>query len=124
MEILEATQEPSKRHFCIFDELYSGTNPYEAIASATALLEEINSRPNVKFLLTTHFTRLCRNLRRDVTCCNRHMGVHESEDKLEYTYRLEGGISGVRGGVKVLKDLRYPPKLVCRATKVLKRTRL
>lgn len=124
MEILEATENDEKRHFCILDELYSGTNPYEAIASATALLEEINCRPHIRYLLTTHFTRLCQNLRKAETCCNKHMGVSESENHLQYTYLLESGVSGVRGGVQVLKDLRYPPRLVCRATEVLKRTRL
>ena len=124
MEILEATQDTEQRHFCIFDELYSGTNPYEAIASATALLEEINSRSNVRFMLTTHFTRLCHNLKKSDMSSNKHMGVNESEDKLQYTYTLEAGVSSVRGGVQVLKDLRYPTKLVCRANRVLKTIRL
>ena len=124
MQILEATEDSKERHFCIFDELYSGTNPYEAIASATALLEEINSRRNIKFLLTTHFTRLCHNLRKSEACCNKHMGVSETESKLQYTYRLEGSVSKIKGGVQVLKDLKYPTKIVCRATEVLKRIRL
>ena len=34
-----------KKHFCIFDELYSGTNHYEAIASACAYLKYIAEIP-------------------------------------------------------------------------------
>ena len=34
---------PKKKHFCIFDELYSGTNPYEAISSAYSYLNYIRS---------------------------------------------------------------------------------
>ena len=34
-EILDIIKNKNKeKHFCIFDELYSGTNPYEAVASA------------------------------------------------------------------------------------------
>jgi hypothetical protein len=49
-----------KRHFCVFDELYSGTNPYEAIGSAYAYLSYLNKFPNVNFVLTTHFLDLCK----------------------------------------------------------------
>jgi hypothetical protein len=44
-----------ERHFCVFDELYSGTNPYEAIASATSFLLFLNKNPNVSYVITTHF---------------------------------------------------------------------
>ena len=37
-------QDPDKRHFCIFDELYSGTNPREAISSAKYYLEYLAQR--------------------------------------------------------------------------------
>jgi len=41
-EILDnITDNPSLRHFCVFDELYSGTNPYEAISSAYSYLNYI-----------------------------------------------------------------------------------
>ena len=50
---------PDKKHFCIFDELYSGTNPFEAIASAYSYLNYLKRKPQVSFMLTTHFIRLC-----------------------------------------------------------------
>ena len=45
----------SFRHFCVFDELYSGTNPYEAISSATAFLKYLNNLSLV-FLACTVLT--------------------------------------------------------------------
>ena len=54
---------PNKKNFCIFDELFSGTNPYEAVSSATAYLKHISSNKNVKFMLTTHFISLCRKMK-------------------------------------------------------------
>ena len=48
------------RHFCIFDELYSGTNPYEAIASAYGYITHLTKLDNVDFMLTTHYIQLCK----------------------------------------------------------------
>ena len=49
--------------FCIFDELYSGTNPYEATASAQSFLEFLSNKNNVTFMITTHYLELCKNIR-------------------------------------------------------------
>jgi energy-coupling factor transporter ATP-binding protein EcfA2 len=51
---------PPVRHFCIFDELYSGTNPYEAIASAYGYIMHLAKHDNVDFMLTTHYIQLCK----------------------------------------------------------------
>jgi energy-coupling factor transporter ATP-binding protein EcfA2 len=48
------------RHFCIFDELYSGTNPYEAIASAYGYIMHLTKHDSVDFMLTTHYIQLCK----------------------------------------------------------------
>ena len=44
---------PNEKHFCVFDELYSGTNPYEAIGAAYGYLKHISENKNVRFILTT-----------------------------------------------------------------------
>ena len=59
------TSSANFRHFCVFDELYSGTNPYEAISSAYAYLKYLNKSDNVNFVLTTHFLDLCKRLEKD-----------------------------------------------------------
>ena len=43
-----------ERHFCIFDELYSGTNPYEAVASAYGFLNFISENKNINFMIKPH----------------------------------------------------------------------
>jgi hypothetical protein len=59
-EILDCiTTNSTKRHFGIFDELYSGTNPYEAVASAYGYIHHISGMKNVDFMLTTHYISLC-----------------------------------------------------------------
>ena len=100
------------RHFCVFDELYSGTNPYEAISSAYAFLNYLNKYDNVNFVLTTHFLDLCRRLEKEREIHNYHMKIETVNDDFKYTYKLEKGISYINGGIKVLKDLDYPLEII------------
>lgn len=117
-----------QRHFCVFDELYSGTNPYEAIGSAYAYLTFLNKYSNVNFVLTTHFLDLCKRIDKDdkrpddkSLIKNYHMRINTDDaDNFKYTYKLEKGISNIKGGVKVLKDLNYPTEIIESMNKVLK----
>ena len=105
-------KDQTKRHFCVFDELYSGTNPYEAIGSAYAYLKFLNKHDNVNFVLTTHFLDLCRRLEKEKELHNFHMKIETDNNDFKYTYKLEEGISTIKGGVKVLNDLKYPPEII------------
>jgi hypothetical protein len=109
-----------KNHLCVFDELYSGTNPYEAIASADAFLSYLNNLTNVNFVLTTHFLDLCKRLRKQESIQNFHMEVQEQGDDFKYTYKLQKDISTIKGGVKVLRDLEYPLEIINNTISVLK----
>jgi hypothetical protein len=100
------------RHFCIFDELYSGTNPYEAVASAYSFIKYLKTK-NVNFILTTHFINLCESIERSKLCENYKMDIDILENKeFKYTYKLSDGISNIKGGVKVLRDLEYPEPII------------
>jgi energy-coupling factor transporter ATP-binding protein EcfA2 len=115
MEILRCIMDnPTKRHFCIFDELYSGTNPYEAVAAAYGYIGYISKNPRVDLILTTHYIELCellekRNADADAIT-NLHMSV--SPDTGAYLYKIASGISTIKGGLKVLRDLEYPSEIV------------
>lgn len=100
-----------EKHFCIFDELYSGTNPYEAISSSFSLLKYI-SKYNIKFILTTHYLDVCKKLNKIKSFCNYHMNIQEVNDDFNYTYKLVKGISNIKGGIKVLSDLNYPDEII------------
>ena len=109
----------ASRHFCIFDELYSGTNPLEASKAAKAFLLYLSTFPNVHFVLTTHYTSICRTL--SMKCSkkqgyrkikNMKMDVWEDDKGFVYTYRMVHGISRVQGAIKVLKDMNYPSEII------------
>ncbi len=115
----EICNNSNKRHFCIFDELYSGTNPYEAVASAYAYLKYLNNNKNVTYIITTHYLDLCKNLEDDENNKNYNMKILGSKNNLTYTYKLTEGISNIRGGTKVLYDLEYPEEILCNTNKFL-----
>jgi hypothetical protein len=120
--IIDIIQEnPKERHFCVFDELYSGTNPEEAVMSATAFMNYLSKYKKVKCMLTTHFFELCKHLEKNSFFENYHMKTkikEGSENKRKkysefiYTYELEKGISKTKGGVKVLNDMNYPNEII------------
>lgn len=111
--------DDGQRHFCIFDELYSGTNPYEAIGSAYAFLNYLTKYDKVTFMLTTHFLDLCYKLENVISIKNYHMLIEGTDEEFTYTYKIKKGISHIKGGVKVLKDLAYPPELIRQAINVI-----
>ncbi len=110
---------PNTRHFCIFDELYSGTNPYEAVASAYGYLEYLINSEKCTFILTTHFINLCKIMKNNKKIKNYHMIVDKNEEKLQYTYKMEKGISNIKGGTFVLRELGYPEDIIKSAIKTL-----
>ena len=132
---------PPVRHFCIFDELYSGTNPYEAIASAYGYIMHLTKHDNVDFMLTTHYIQLCKLFQSQKTesesdkrekiainsevneinkIRNLHMDVADRGNyDFKYLYTLRPGISAIKGGIKVLYDLQYPASIVDATRRIL-----
>lgn len=112
-EIIDSIdEETNKSHFCIFDELYSGTNPDEAITSANAFMDYIVKNENVTCILTTHYLKLCKKLAKNKVIKNYSMKTVKKNDNFEYTYELEEGISKIKGGLKVLHDMNYPKEIL------------
>lgn len=111
---------PKENHFCIFDELYSGTNPYEAVASAYSFISYLKDY-NIDFMLTTHYVELCENLDKKSYINNKKMKISEVNDTIKYHYKMEDGISTYKGGVQVLKQLSYPKEIIEKTQKYLRK---
>ena len=107
----------------MFDELYSGTNPEEAILSAYVVMDYLANHSNVSTILTTHYVKLCKKLSKNKKITNCHMKVFENKDdsnKFEYSYLLESGISEIKGGIKVLIDMNYPQEIIDKTIRSIK----
>jgi len=114
LDILKNIQSHSHlRHFCIFDELYSGTNPQEAIIAAKSYLLYL-SELNVSFMLTTHYHKVCSIHKKDKSIINKQMLCSIHNNIINYKYKLVNGISYIKGGFNVLYDLEYPTEITHR----------
>jgi hypothetical protein len=101
------------RHYCIFDELYSGTNPMEAAKSAKAFLNYLANFKHVDFILTTHYVSICKSLAKTKMIINYKMDVLTKENgDLEYMYKIVKGISKVQGAVRILEQMNYPKEII------------
>lgn len=112
IDCIEEKEKDNEKHFAIFDELYSGTNPDEAVISAKAFMDFIVKSDNVTCLLTTHYVKLCKKLAKNKKIENFNMKTLKKNDNFSYTYELEKGISNVKGGLKVLSDMNYPKEIL------------
>jgi hypothetical protein len=114
-EIIEAvilSDQLENRHFCIFDELYSGTNPEEASKSAYAFLLWLSKRNNVDYILTTHYTDICSRWN-NARISNWQMeAIVNDNNEISYTYKIKPGVSKVQGAIKVLRDMEYPKEIL------------
>ena len=120
-KILEEINNSEKNdsHLVIFDELYSGTNPFEASAAAYGYLKYLNTMKNVRFYLTTHFVDLCENLDTEKKIINKKMLTRVTDKGITFTYKITPGISTIKGGMHVLQQLAYPTKITQEASKQL-----
>jgi hypothetical protein len=65
------TEHPEKRHLCIFDEIYSGTNPKDAVTCAKLYLKGLNlHKKRVDYMITTHYIELCEHVKENKCVLN------------------------------------------------------
>ena len=110
LDIVDANKDDG--HFCAFDELYSGTNPEEAVSSATAFMQYLIKNKNLCCILTTHFVKVCKKLNKNANISNWQMIAKKTGNTIKYTYKLDKGISTVKGGISVLCDMNYPAEII------------
>lgn len=141
-QMLDSIQaDETKQHLCVFDELYSGTNPYEARITARTLLKYLSTK-KVGFILTTHFYDLCEDMSasgipmmkmdsemRIIEERTRELNTEEEENTatiskeapskycILHSYKLVPGMSRIQGGITVLEELGYPIEMVDEAWK-------
>jgi hypothetical protein len=112
-EILDSIHEnKDDTHFCVFDELYSGTNPDEAEQSAASFMLYLQKYNKVHSILTTHFFKVCEKLDKEPTIENYRMKAEKNDNKIKYFYEIEKGISQVKGGINILTDMNYPEEII------------
>ena len=115
-DILEfVTLHSNKKHFCIFDEIYSGTNPQDATSCAKLYVKGLDKFSNVSFIVTTHYIDLCKSFENgnndNVNNYKMDVEIDKNNDICKYLYTISKGISEIHGGIKILRDMEYPEYL-------------
>lgn len=106
-----------KRHFCLIDEIFSGTNGRESCSAGIAYLEYLSTYENVSIMLTTHHKDLAKHFKKSNLVNNYKMDIKIREDgSFNYTYKMKKGISKIKGAVRVLKDMNYPTEITDKLT--------
>ena len=64
-------------------------------------------------MLTTHYVKICKHFKSSKSVCNYKMVVDISPDgTFDYKYKMKKGISKIKGGIRVLKDMDYPAEIL------------
>ena len=106
------------KHFCIFDELFSGTNAEEATSASYGFLKYLQKYDNVDFILTTHFVKLCKKVKKNraLRIANYKMdatvGTGVLSNHIEFSYKLVGGISKIKAAKLILIQMGFPDEIV------------
>lgn len=134
-EIL-STKPLKQNAFLLMDELFSGTNHDDAVSAAYGFLCYLGKQERqegARFMLTTHFVEICDHIEANMahvadnyqmTVKFRGEGGHEDggdvededggdvEQELQYLYKIQKGISNIRCGVHILKQMKYPKEVL------------
>ena len=63
-------------------------------------------------MITTHFTQLCTLLEKESNIQNMKMETRMKGDVPHYSYKIVDGVSKIKGGICVLRQLNYPQKIL------------
>jgi DNA mismatch repair protein MutS len=111
------TLKPTEFAFIIIDELFSGTNPKEGIASSIAIGEKLATYSNSITVITTHYTQLTELK----NYSNYKMDINRDNGKLNFTYLLKAGVSTDYIAVDLLKDNKFDKSIVDKANEIKNR---
>ena len=118
IEIIDDNTSTGARHFCVFDELFSGTNAEEATSASYSFLKYLQKRDNVDFILTTHFVKLCKKVKKNsgllriANCKMDAMLQPHHENGIHFTYKLVGGISKIKAAKLILMQMGFPEEII------------
>ncbi len=116
IDVIDAdTASSGYRHFCIFDELFSGTNAEEATSASYGFLKYLQKHENVDFILTTHFVKLCKKVKKSegLRIANYKMDATlGTNNDIQFSYKLVKGISKIKAARLILIQMGFPDEIV------------
>lgn len=113
----------SDRSLILLDEIGRGTSTYDGISIAWAIAEFLHNHPSAraKTLFATHYHELNELSNSMSRIKNFNVTVKEVDNKVIFLRKLVPGGSEHSFGIHVAKLAGMPPKLIGRASEILKR---
>lgn len=113
----------SDRSLILLDEIGRGTSTYDGISIAWAIAEFLHNHPSAraKTLFATHYHELNELSNSMSRIKNYNVTVKEVDNKVIFLRKLVPGGSEHSFGIHVAKLAGMPPKLIGRASEILKR---
>jgi hypothetical protein len=114
LDVVQTADADTTHHFCVFDELFSGTNAEEATTASFGFLKYLQGFANVDFILTTHFVKLCQKVEKEPTLriANYKMDSELCDKEIIFTYEMVGGISKIKAAKLILAQMGFPDEIL------------
>jgi DNA mismatch repair ATPase MutS len=106
-----------KPSLIVMDEIFSSTNPVEAISGAYAVCEKIAGYGNNMLVFTTHLNYLT-NLKKGGKFTNYKMDTVVDGEDFTFTYRLVKGVNKHYLALEILKKNGFDAGIVERALEI------
>ena len=90
--------------FVIFDELFRGTNPKDAVDASLLIIQALIRIPNCIFLISTHHTELAEQIGIAAQVSFKYVESNFNDGVPQFSYKLRDGISHNRTGMYILKN--------------------
>ncbi|MBR0385858.1 MAG: DNA mismatch repair protein MutS [Erysipelotrichaceae bacterium] len=115
-----ALQNATKDSLIIFDEIGRGTSTYDGMALAQSMLEYIDAAIGAKTLFSTHYHELTSLENNMSGVKNKHVDVHEENDRVTFLYKVKDGKANRSYGIHVASLAKLPDSVIERAKDLLK----
>lgn len=117
---LDKLKELDGHSLIVMDEIFSSTNPVEAISGAYAVCKKIASYDRNILLFTTHFNYLT-NLKRTGKFVNYKMETLVDGSEYKFTYRLVRGVNKHFLALEILKHNGFDEDIIDEALEIKKK---
>ena len=119
-EANNALQHATRDSLIIFDEIGRGTSTYDGMALAQAMLEYIDAAIGAKTLFSTHYHELTSLENNMNGIINKHVDVHEENDRITFLYKVKNGKANKSYGIHVASLAKLPDSIIERSRELLK----
>lgn len=92
-----------RKWLILIDELFKGTNVEDAMKCSTTVIEGLLKKQNALFILSTHLYEIGNELKKHPNMIFSFFETKVDDEKLNFSYRLQPGISNDRLGYLILK---------------------